>query len=234
MNKITGNRMLKALIPILFLTILLNACKKKDENPTDNNTPPKLAITHASPGAPEISLYADGTKLGSSISYLAFADYITSIAGKKELSLTLKDQSNQLAKTTFEFKQSTNYGLFIVDVPGKTSLLITEDDLTNPATGKAKIRFINLSPDAGNLDFNVKGKQALFSNMAFKSTTKFEQMDAANEVVFELRETGKPELLFTSPILKMEAGKIYTVFARGLRSSNEDTLKLGLTTTTNK
>ena len=227
--------MLKALTPIFFLMIMLNACKKKDETPVDTNTPPKLAITHMAPGSSEISLYTDGTKLGSTpISYLASSEYLSSSAGKKELSITIKDQNTVIPKTTFEFKQSANYGLFVTDIPGKTNLLITEDDLTNPATGKAKIRFINLSPDAGNLDFNVKGKQALFSNMGFKSVTKFEQMDAANEIVFEVRETGKTELLFASPVIKIETGKIYTILARGLRQSNIDPLKFGLTTVTNK
>jgi hypothetical protein len=47
------------------------------------------------------------------------------------------------------------------------SLILFYDDLTAPAAGKAKIRFVHLAPGNPNVDFGIAGQTALFTNTAY-------------------------------------------------------------------
>jgi hypothetical protein len=47
------------------------------------------------------------------------------------------------------------------------SLILFYDDLTAPAAGKAKIRFVHLAPGNANVDFGITGQTALFTNTAY-------------------------------------------------------------------
>jgi hypothetical protein len=103
-------------------------------------------------------------------------------------------------------------------------LLILDDNLEKPATGKAKIRFVNLSPDGGSLSLNVNGAATdLATNKAFKEFSTFEAVDATESTTLNIKNatTGAVETTLTN--VKLEDGKIYTVYAKGLKATTDDT-----------
>ncbi|MCZ4244077.1 DUF4397 domain-containing protein [Pedobacter punctiformis] len=225
---------LKSGLTILTIAATLSACKKSN-NVTPVPEIANLSVVHVAPGLPELSFYVNGMKATTKpLIYTTALDYGQINVGKSELSVTKKDQTDVLTKSVVEFKSGKNYSLFIADVPGKTAFVFAEDDLTAPAADKVKIRFVNMSPDVEALDFNVQGKQALFTNQAFKAVSKFESMDAANEITFEIKATGKTEVLSTLSKVKIEKGKIYTILVKGLKGSTDEATKLALTMITNK
>eukprot|EP01037_Dinobryon_pediforme_P000864 gene864-869_t len=146
-----------------------------------------------------------------------------------------KNGSNQAAaKSVFDLKPKTAYSIYITDIPSKVNLLLTEDDLSRPATGKAKIRFINLSPDAGSLDLSILGDTtAIFTKTSFKSNTAFLQVNPSTAIGFAISDSTKTSLA-TSPKYRLEQGKIYTVIAKGLKSAADTTTKLAVGMIRNK
>nr|WP_068892939.1 DUF4397 domain-containing protein [Pedobacter panaciterrae] len=130
--------------------------------------------------------------------------------------------------------------------PGnRDSLVLVYDDLTEPVSGKAKVRFANFAPDAPNVDLTLAGSGAVFSNVAYgnfggqaiitydangkapatipglswKTLGPFKEIDAVASKSLEVRSNTTQIVL---PIagnslsdVTFEAGKIYTVFING-------------------
>ena len=104
---------------------------------------------------------------------------------------------------------------FISDSVANLSAIVFEDDLTSPASGKAHVRFIHLSPDAPAVDVAVASSGAVvFGNVAFKQGTAFTPLDAGTYNL-DVRVAGTSTVALTLPPITLTAGKIYTVFAKG-------------------
>jgi hypothetical protein len=111
---------------------------------------------------------------------------------------------------------------------------LVEDDLTAPAADKANVRFVNMSPDAGNLDLAITGQTTpLFAKTAFKGATKFVAVAPGAELNFQINENTKTDVLAKVEKIKIEKGKIYTIWAKGLKAATDST-KLALGVITNK
>ena len=90
----------------------------------------------------------------------------------------------------------------------------SHDDLSPPAAGMAKVRFINLSVDSLNLNCFISG-QKLDSNVSFGIITPFSQIAAttSGDAVF-LQDPSRPESAMLSG-QSFESGQIYTVMLTG-------------------
>lgn len=226
----------KTLVFALTLTSIFSSCKKDKDNPTPPvPKPATVSIIHAAPGMPELSFFVDKVnKATKALTYNTAIDYQSINSGKRELSVTKKGITDILVKVEVSLAAEKSYSAFVADKTGN-ALVIVADDLTAPAADKAKIRFINLSPDAGNIDLAVTGKtEALIAKKAFKEASDFTNTsEVGAEINFEIRENGKTTVLATLPKVKIEKGKIYTIYAKGLKAAADDT-KLGLAVLTNK
>ena len=84
-----------------------------------------------------------------------------------------------------------------------------------PAAGKAHVRFVHLSPNAPAVDVAVASSGAVvFSNKSFKDATAFTPLDAG-DYNLDVRVAGTSTVALVLPTITLEAGKIYTVFAKG-------------------
>jgi hypothetical protein len=130
--------------------------------------------------------------------------------------------------------------------PGnRDSLILVYDDLDAPASGKAKVRFANFSPDAPNVNFAAAGGTAIFTNVGYGSFADqtvltydaggkgpanipglswrtlgpFKEVAPASGTNFEIRNATTDAIIPVTEAgltgLTFEAGKIYTVFING-------------------
>jgi len=76
------------------------------------------------------------------------------------------------------------------------------------------VRFVHLSPDAPAVDIAVTGGGVVFGDVAFREFLGFTPLDAGTYNL-EVRLAGTPTVVLPLPGITLEAGKIYTVFARG-------------------
>jgi hypothetical protein len=121
-----------------------------------------------------------------------------------------------LAKGNVQFTPGQFYSIYVVGLEDDIELMVTEDDLSEPAAGKAKIRFINLSPDAPALDFGVESADTLIaSDIAFKEVKDFSAVDAGQTYVFSVFEHSGGARVHSFEF-KPESGRIYTVWIRGM------------------
>lgn len=225
----------KTLVVALTLTSVFSSCKKDKDQPAPQEKTAKLTIVHAAPGTPELSFFIDKLKANSkALTYATALDYISVKTGKKEFNVTKKDGTESLVKGNFDLAADKSYSVFVADKTAN-ALVFVSDDLTAPAADKAKIRFINLSPDAGTIDLAITGKtETLIAKRAFKETSEFINTDTGAEINFEIRANGTTTVLATLPKVKIEKGKIYTIWAKGVKTTSTEDTKLGLSVITNK
>lgn len=214
---------------LLMLTALLLVSCKKDKNDGAKQSA-RVNLMISSPGATELSLFVNGTKSATAaLNYNSVVRNLSVNPGTVEFSFKKKDVTEVLDKISATVKPAGTYTLIFADKSPKTAVILVEDDLSNPTAEKAKVRFANLSPDAPALDLYVVGKtDAIVTNKTFKQVSAFVNIDPG-ALGFEIKENGKTEVLATLTKFTIEKGKIYTIWARGLKDPTAgDVVKLGV------
>ncbi|KIA95835.1 hypothetical protein OC25_04595 [Pedobacter kyungheensis] len=228
--KITVNY-LKHTLAVTLLTISLFACKKDSNTDQPVATTATLSFNNGLDLTGKLDFYINGTKKAS-LDALLHSDYSEIPEGKLNIKVSNAGSTTAIAASDFTFTAGRNYSAFVCGTVAAPTLVLIEDNLNAAAKDSGKIRFVNLSPGAKGLDLNVRGKQPVFSNLAYKSATSFENMAVATEVNFDLRENGNTQVISSLEKVKIENGKMYTIMATGERSENNANVKM--TVITNK
>ena len=197
----------------LFISlVMLSSCKKEEEV---TKSYAKVLVTHASPNAPGVDLLVDNSKQNTAaLSFPSNTGYLQVEAGTRNIKVNVSGTSTTVINADLPLSKDQNYSVFAIDSVSKISALVLTDDLTAPASGKAHVRFVHLSPNAPAVDVAVTGGAVVFGNKAFKDYTAFTPLDAGTYNL-EVRVAGTSTVALPLPGITLQAGKIYTVFAKG-------------------
>ena len=218
---------IKSLIAAVTLTTLMSSCMKNDDVQPQQPVA-GLSIVQASPTAESLDFYIDDKKTDIELTYAKKIDYLNLFPGKRKLSINKKGGQSVLLAEELTLKDYIGYTLFVVDKLETVKFLFLDDDLTKPAAGKAKVRFVNVSPDAPALNLAIAGKETdLVTNKLFKEYSTFVEIDAAEKVTFNVKDKESGSLQTSIADVKIEAGYAYTVWVKGLKAATDDT-KLGV------
>lgn len=229
--KITINY--KAIIAGIALSVVLASClKKQDYTVVDISG---LSVIHASPTTEKLDVFINNTRVTPTDFGFGFkGDYLNAYSGQRKFDVTKKNVPLSLRTDMFMLAPTKGYSLFVIDKLENVKFLLLEDDLAKPAANKAKVRFVNLSPDAEPLNLAIEGSTTdLFTNKAFKEYTTFEAITPGNNLKFIVKNkaTGNVEAFIAD--VKIEEGKIYTIYAKGLKATTDET-KFGVAIFTHK
>lgn len=205
------------LLPVLLIISSLESCVKTDESTLNLSA---LSVIHASPDLPAIDFYFNGDRINGNriISYNDTIPYKIFNSGTAAIIVKKYISSTTYISTNIELENEKNYSFFVAGKANETSYLLIQDDLTAPNSGKAKIRFINLSPDAPSLNFQLNAN-TLFGTIAFKTYSDFTSIDPGDCIISISNAANGTSL--SEQNLNIEAGKIYTVWANGLINTSE-------------
>lgn len=209
------NKISILLSTILFASITLFTSCNEDESNEDKSYA-KVLVTHASPNAPGVDLLIDNSKQNSSaLNFPNNTGYLNVESGTRNIKENVTGTSTTVIEANLTLAKDNSYSVFAVDSVSKISAVVLADDLTAPAAGKAHVRFIHLSPNAPAVDVAVASSGAVvFGNKAFKEYTAFTPLDAGTYNL-DVRVAGTSTVALVLPAITLEAGKIYTVFAKG-------------------
>ncbi|CAA9307966.1 MAG: hypothetical protein AVDCRST_MAG56-6029 [uncultured Cytophagales bacterium] len=140
-----------------------------------------------------------------------------------DASTAIPKPSAPVVNSNVELAADRFYTLFVVDTLQSIETVLVEDDLTppDPASGRAKVRFAHMSPDAPAVDVAVQGGPVLFGNQSFKGVTPFVEVDA-NSYNLEVRPAGTTTVALPLSNTRFDAGKMYTVVAAGRLNPQKD------------
>ncbi len=214
----------------LFL-VLIAACSLSintgcSEDTASSPTPSpqaRVLVVHASPDAPGVDLLVDNQKVNQQpLTFPNNTGYLSVNAGTRNVKVNAAGTTTTVINADLPLEANRNYSVFAIDSVSKITALVTNDDLTPPAAGKAHVRFIHLSPNAPAVDVSLVGQPAgegLFTNRTFNRTITaaqqaFTPVDSGT-VNLEVRVAGTTTVALSLPNITLDAGKIYTIFAKG-------------------
>lgn len=225
-NNVT-NPFMKLSFTLLLFTVLFSSCLKDSEREyNDTVIVSALTVINASPDTPPLDFVLDNQRVQKFSYPDEKINYFAAFSGKRSARLFETGQLNQPVHE-FEIRllQGKYYSLYITGTKDNLGSLLIEDDLRSPGKEYAKVRFINLSPDAPALDFKISGDSVLASQKRFKEYTGFQDVKAGNYSAVIKSSNGD---IVNFPFdLQIKAGKIYTVWAKGLIESSNENEKFG-------
>lgn len=218
----------KTFIAAAAVSAVFAACSKDKYEPQQVAG---LAIIGAFPDTLSLDFYVDQTRITNvwPLKFNRVINYKPLFPGSRTLSIAKRNSNRALTSERYNLASGVGYSLFILDTlkTNTKRYLLTEDDLSEPAADKAKIRFINLSKDAPALSLRINGKDAdLFTNKAFYEYTTFSSIDPGASVTFNINAGTDTAPKATLANVKIEKGKTYTIYAKGISTAAIDSLKL--------
>jgi len=214
----------KTFIAVVAFSSILVACKKDDPEPQPVSG---LRVINAFADTMSLDFIIDQTIINSNpFKYNVKSGYLNLYPGTRTIGIAKRKVNKFLASQQFPLAPSKGYSFFVLDTLASNTkkFLLVEDDLSDPEANKAKVRFINLSKDAQALNLGIQGKDTdLFTNKAFYEYTNFTSVDPGESITFNIKEATTVKA--TLPNVKIEKGKIYTIYAKGLKDATIDSLK---------
>jgi hypothetical protein len=203
----------------LFSAASLLSCDKDDTpQPTAS-----VNVIHASPDAPGVDLLVDNLKVNTAaLNYPDATGYVKVVAGTRNIKVNATGTNNSVINANLTFMADRFYSVYAYNLLASIGAIVVEDNLALPAAGQAHIRFFHLSPNAPSVTVGTLSGTTftpVFSNRSFETQTTATANQnftpvAAGTYTFDVRANGSSVL--NLPNIVLQAGKIYTVFARGL------------------
>jgi hypothetical protein len=197
------------------LLVTLSACD--DDNVVQPDDVAYVSLYQASPDAPDLGIVVDNRQINTyPFDYADYTGYLRFYTGERNLKFRPFGAANAVVDSTVTFESGTAYSVFVIDEYPEVGLLVLEDEVdTAPADGQALIRFLNLSPDAPEIDLAVQGEtDVLVSEKAFREESEFVEV-TADEYDFEVRTSSGDIVKLNIPDITLQSGWYYTIVVRG-------------------
>lgn len=209
---------IKSIIICFVLIASLFAMACNNEGTGVNAGQDSLMLINASPDAGVIDIAFNDLKLNSKLlSYTENTAYNLIDAGIKKVVTTFPPSIVEQLSIPMLLKTKKVYSVFFAGRVGNSTMayVATEDNLSNPDKGKAKYRFINLSPNSSTLDLRLANDSVLVSNLPFKTASDFNQIKAGT---YSLKLVSRDTSIKANANLNftLTNGKVYTFWAKGL------------------
>lgn len=221
-KQVVVRSLLFGLIAAAFSFIAIG-CGEDSSPATPTPQRARVLVVHASPDAPGADVLVDNQKVNQQpLTFPNNTGYLSVDAGSRNVKVNAAGTTTSVINANLTLESNKNYSVFAVDSLRKIAALVTTDDLTAPAAGKAHVRFLHLSPNAPAVDISLPNQpagQGLFTNRSFNRTVTaaqqaFTPVDSGT-VNLQVRAAGTTDVVLNLPNVRLEAGKIYTVFAKG-------------------
>ena len=196
--------------------VFIMGCDPDEEENVQPSPVSYVSIYNASPNAPNLDIVVDNRQINTyPFEYSDHTGYLRFYTGERNLKLGPFGASNIVVDSTVTLEDQKAYSIFVVDEFSNASLLVLNDNAEAPSSGKAKVRFLNLSPDKGGVRLKIKGESAsLTDDKSFKEATDFFEVDAKTfdfEVIDSFNGDGKLQI----PAVELSEGGFYTILVKG-------------------
>lgn len=149
------------------------------------------------------------------MAYTQTSSYLTTTNGNKVGSFKSNGSITVNSSATLNIDGGKYYTVYYTgEASGSAGFVTTIDEQVAASANKAKVRFVHLSSVAADkVDLAIQGGAKLISNLAYKSASAYQEVDAATN--FQLFAAGSTTDGISIPTLSLQAGKVYTVYISG-------------------
>jgi hypothetical protein len=179
----------------------------------------RVRVIDAIPDSRPLDVYAGDQPAFAGVQFRAVTAYQEIAKGTTPFRLRPagQDRADPLAESSEGLAGGGHYT--VVALPGSGSkpagLKVLKDEFATGSSGKARVRVVNASPDAGDVSVFVGGRTgALVSGVAAAAATGYKDVDPIAGTL-ELRQESRKQVLARLPDTRLESGGFYTVFLLG-------------------
>jgi LPXTG-motif cell wall-anchored protein len=185
----------------------------------------RVRVVHASPDAPAVDVWVDGSVAFSNAPFKGITDYAALAPATYNVQVTPTSATEPVViEADLALAANTDYTVVAVGMLADIEPLVLVDNNSAPAAGKAHVRFVHASPDAPAVDIAVaNGGPVLFSNVPFKGVGDYLPVDTGTYDL-EVRVAGTTTVALSVPGVQLNEGTVYTIFAMGLAGGGEPAL----------
>ncbi|MCB2376223.1 DUF4397 domain-containing protein [Hymenobacter sp. BT635] len=235
---ILQRRFLLAVVPA---ALVFAGCSKDDESVTPTPDQGRVLFVHAAASsAGAVKFVANDNKEVGSLTFGTNSPYTSVVAGAQSIKINDATTGTTALTQALAVEKDKSYSVFAyspTSALGSVASLAVSDDLTAPATGKAKIRLVHLgvgSPNSVSLSVPnpTIGTTDIISNVAFSTASGFTEINPGTynlAVSIGSGATATTEASVgdgtggtnsSTATKAYAAGKIYTVVLRGVKNNS--------------
>ncbi|MBS1530572.1 MAG: DUF4397 domain-containing protein [Bacteroidetes bacterium] len=209
----------KIILPaaVLCLVSLLSSCLKS----TSTDYAPPVALVsffQASPDETALDLYFNNNKVNvGPIKYGTGLDYFRAYAGLRNINFYTYGVMSQVFSDTATIKPNQIYSIFLTNKSNKPELVVLKDTINQPQPNTASVRFVDLSPDAPNVDL-VLSNDVTVSNKTYKGFSSFLPVTGNSTYNIQVKQAGTNTVLATLSNVTFNTNRVYTIIFSGLVS----------------
>lgn len=200
------------LIVLSVVATVTSSCRKTEVVEPMVTGDANIRIVNTVLGSSPQDFYQLDTKVSTNtVGYGEFSNYLKVKAGTTTVSFRNTGATTASASANVGITTNASYTAFYYST-GSGSGYITgyTDDNTAPATGKARVRFVNLGPAFSNtINVSISGGAAIFTGLAFDKPSIYTSIDANTAIDVTVLSSSTT---LTIPGSNFIAGKIYTVW----------------------
>lgn len=198
---------------LLLFATFITSCKKDD---VDESGSANLIVVNAADGSSAQTFQLAGNTVKSGLSFGDATNYIGTNSGNR-LRAEFKNDGAQtaFASDEIDLTNGRNYTVFLAGDGQAARVKLFEDDLSAPASGQAKVRFIHLSDAApANVDIRRANGDNLVTNLKHDETSNYVNV-APGLLSLQVFAAGQSASLGNFDLSAFADGKIYTVYVTG-------------------
>ncbi len=175
-----------------------------------------VTVVHASPDAPNVDVYVDGTLAISNLGYGWYFGPLPVPAGDHQIQVTASGQAPDTAviDATVTLESGMAYQVAATGLLAEITPQIYPVDVSAIAEGNARVRVVHTSPDAPAVDVAVTGGDVLIPNLTFPNASDYLEVPAGTYDL-EVRPAGSTDVALALPGVALEANTVYDVYAIG-------------------
>jgi len=178
----------------------------------------QVRVAHLSSDTPSVDVYLNDEPVEGlqGVAYGTVSPYLEVPAGTQNVKVyAAGDTSAPAIEADLELAGGAAYTVGAVGLVGDETLTaqVYEDDLSAPASGNGKVRFVHASPDAGPVDIVPEGGEALVEGLEFPNASPYAEVPAG-EYTINVNAAGT-DTAATMADASVASGGVYTAFAVG-------------------
>lgn len=184
-----------------------------------------VKVVHAAPKLASINVLLNNIKTTfKSFNYTDYTGYILiTRPGVNVFSVFIENNNNPILTKSLEFTNGKSYTVFITDtLPKLNAVSVLDAPITAPGKDSVRLRFANMSSDAGPLDLYIRGKEKpVAENITYGSATIFMNVLKAEEVIFEVKPARQNTVIAVSNKINLLSGEFYTLMTSGYSGTKD-------------
>lgn len=176
-----------------------------------------VRILHASPDAPPVDIYANGSLIAGNLTYKQLTNYVPVAPGDYAIQVyPAGQQTDPVIDIEYNVPENSSMTVAAVGRLENISLFpIMEVYMPMVNGNRAYVSFAHLTPNAPAVDITLPDGTRLFSDVSYLDYTNYINVEPQNYTL-QVRPAGSDEVVLTLPGVRLAPGTIYTIYAVGL------------------